>query len=128
VGKTIYDHPWFQGSLCFFTLSALFADDLRMACVPKAGDPFFGVLAMITMIIFIFALLVNLIAAPEYRTISGIILVFLDLVCITSLYWDVQRFDWEQRDTDNAYNLGLWLGYQNCRSFFRAGKQAMGAE
>lgn len=118
--KWLLYHPWFRALTIFFTFTALFADDFRVAFLPKAADPIFGGLAMLTMLIFAFHLVLSIIANPDYRSLSGVFLVALDLLNIGSLYFDVQRFDWNREG--NSKNLRYWLEFQQSRAAFRAGK------
>lgn len=114
----ILKYPWFSRLLIFFTITAVLADDIRLAACPKSTDLYFSILAIMTICFFSFELILRLIAIPSVRpshhgllswTSLGLV---IDIINILSLFLDISFAGKEQDDV--TY-------FQYSRTSFRAG-------
>jgi hypothetical protein len=110
---------WFQRLLVMATLTALFADDLRIAYFGKWTDPYFAALAFTEIFIFVVEMILRAVAIPEGRC-SWYIL--LDLMNLGSIFMDVVLSLPLIPLGSEAEQLGVWLSFQNSRASFRAGE------
>ena len=111
-------YKWFSRLLLFLTVTALLADDIRLAACPKSMDIYFSILAIVTICFFSSELILRLIAVPSVRPchhglLSWVSLgLVIDIINILSVFLDISFAGNEQDDV--TY-------FQYSRTSFRAG-------
>lgn len=84
------DNQWVELSLTFFTIFALFAEDIRMLWTSVEADPFFDALTIFFLILFTAEICMSCVARRDYLLH---LFFYLDVISLLSLILDLSWVD-----------------------------------